>query len=165
MMWHILAFHLFQINPGHEMDTLHFKGKSRGSKSTRSFGWKPKNQGNFLAWRAWDKLCHPRSLSGLSFKKAKEINNALIAKLAWMIVSKRDSLCMDILRAKYKVKQDWLQTDPHRNASPIWKAIKQAKKVIVKGACYIIGDGTSIICGKILGSCGYKASFPVIKKG
>ena len=41
-----------------------------------------------------------------------------------MIVSNRDSLCMDILRAKYKVKQDWLQTDPPRNASPIWKAIK-----------------------------------------
>ena len=61
-----------------------------------------------------------------------------------MIVSNRDSLCMDILRAKYKVKQDWLQTDPPRNAFPIWKAIKQAKKVIVKGACYIIGDGSSI---------------------
>ena len=84
-MWHILAFHLFQINPGHEMDTLHFKGKWRGSKSTRRFGWKPKNQGHFLAWRAWDKLCHPRSLGGLSLKKAKEINNALIAKLdVWL---------------------------------------------------------------------------------
>ena len=81
MMWHILAFHLFQINPGHEMDTLHFKGKWRGSKSTRRFGWKPKSQGHFLTWRAWDKLCHPRSLGGLGLKKAKEINNALIAKL------------------------------------------------------------------------------------
>ena len=36
-MWHILAFHLFQINPGHEMDTLHFKVKWGGSKSNEAW--------------------------------------------------------------------------------------------------------------------------------
>ncbi|KAL0000486.1 hypothetical protein SO802_014267 [Lithocarpus litseifolius] len=61
-----------------------------------------------------------------------------------MIASKRDSLCMQILRAKYKVKHDWLRSDPPKSASPIWRAIENAKKIIVKGACYLIGDGTSI---------------------
>lgn len=51
---------------------------------------------------------------------------------------------MNILRAKYKTSEYWLHSDPPKSAFPIWKAIKNAKKVIVKGACYTIGDGTSI---------------------
>ena len=74
---------------------------------TRRFWWKPKQkEGRFLAWKAWDSLCCPRKNGGLGFKKAKNINSALLAKLSWMIASKRDSLCMRILRAKYKVKDD-----------------------------------------------------------
>ena len=61
-----------------------------------------------------------------------------------MIASKRDSHCMSILRAKYKIKQDWLHKDPPKSASPVWKAIKGVKNIIDKGACYLIGDGASI---------------------
>ena len=69
---------------------------------------------------------------------------ALIAKLAWMIASKRDSLCMRLLRSKYKLRQHWLQKDPVKNGSPIRKAIEKAKSLVAKGACYLVGDGNSI---------------------
>ena len=72
------------------------------------------------------------------------MNKALLAKLAWMIALKRDSLCMRILRAKYKVRNDWLQKNLPKRASSVWKAIEGAKKLIVKGPCYLIGDGTSV---------------------
>ena len=73
---------------------------------TRRFWWQPKaNEGCYLAWKSWDKLCHPRMAGGLGFKKHKDINSALLAKLAWMIVSNRDSLRMQVLKAKYKIKQ------------------------------------------------------------
>ena len=112
---------------------------------TRRFWWTPKNQeGNFLAWRSWDKFCFPKKQGGLGFRKFKEVNNALLAKQAWMIASKIDSLCMSILRAKYKISKNWLYADSSKRASPIWKAIEQAKNVVVKGACYIIEDGTTI---------------------
>ena len=103
---------------------------------SKRFWWNPKKpKGNFLAWRLWDKICYPKSQGGLGFKKAKDINNALLAKLAWMIASKRDSLCMNILRSNYKFSKDWLHFEPLKRASPIWKAIEHAKKIIVKGAC------------------------------
>ena len=57
------------------------------------------------------------------------------------VASKRDSLCMMILRAKYKVKNDWLRSEASKRASPIWKAIESTKGIISKGACYLIGDG------------------------
>lgn len=73
---------------------------------------KGKKKGRYLAWKAWDNLCHPKSVRGLGFKKAKEVNSTLLAKLAWMVCSGKRSICMDILHAKYKVGNDWLQADP-----------------------------------------------------
>ena len=111
----------------------------------RRFWWKPKEvDGKFLAWKAWDKLCLPKSKDGLRFKKAKDTNDALLAKLAWPVASKRDSLCIEILRSKYKVRQDWHHKPPPKSASPIWRAIEGAKSIIVKGACYLMGDGASV---------------------
>ena len=73
----------------------------------RRFWWNPnKHEGRFLTWKSWDSLYCPSSDGGLSFKKSKSLNSALLEKLAWMMASKRDSLCMRILRAKYKVKED-----------------------------------------------------------
>ena len=37
-----------------------------------------------------DNLCLPRKEGGLSFKKNKEFNRALVAKLSWMVASKRE---------------------------------------------------------------------------
>ena len=94
--------------------------------------------------KAWDKLCLPKGKGGIGFKKAKDTDRALLAKLAWMVASKRDSLCMMILRAKYKVRHDWLYKEPAKATSPIWKAIEGVKNIIVRGSCYLIGNGADI---------------------
>ena len=112
---------------------------------TRRFWWKQKEkEGKFLAQKSQDKLCIPKATGGHGFKKFKDIKNALLAKLAWMVASKRDSLYVQILQAKYKVDHSWLRFDPPKSASPIWKAIDKAKSIIIKEACYTIGDGASI---------------------
>ena len=72
------------------------------------------------------------------------MNLALIAKFAWFVASDRQSLCMDVLRSKYKVKSGWLTADLVAIASPTWRAIEEAKKLVTKGGCFIIGDGKSI---------------------
>jgi hypothetical protein len=54
---------------------------------TRRFWWNPKNpSGRFLAWKSWDALCLPKKDGGLGFRKNKNFNKALLAKLAWMVV-------------------------------------------------------------------------------
>jgi len=94
-------------------------------------------------------LCCPKSAGGLGFKKSKEVNSALIAKLAWMVCSGKESICMDLLRAKYKVISDWLRAEPPKISSTTWRAIEGAKKLVGKGASYLLGDGRSIdICFK-----------------
>ena len=36
----------------------------------------------FIAWKWWSKLCQPKCVGGLGFKKTREVNKALLAKLA-----------------------------------------------------------------------------------
>lgn len=67
------------------------------------------------------------------------MNLALIAKFAWFVASDRQSLCMDVLRSKYKVNNGWFTTDPVAATSLTWRAIKEAKKLVAKGACFLIG--------------------------
>ena len=111
----------------------------------RRFWWNSKNSnGKYLAWRSWDHLCLPKGAGGLGFKKSKDFNTALIAKLVWMVASKRDSLCMAMLRSKYKVRVDCLRRKPVKWATLIWRAIEKTKNVIEKGACFLVGDGCSI---------------------
>ena len=64
---------------------------------------KKKESRRFLPWKAWDNLCQPKKLWG--FNQSKKYNVALLEKLTWM-VSKRDNLCMQASRSKYKVRHD-----------------------------------------------------------
>jgi hypothetical protein len=57
--------------------------------TTRRFWWNPKKlNGSYLAWKSWEVFCLPK---------------ALLAKLTWLIASKKKSLCLDALRSKCKV--------------------------------------------------------------
>jgi ribonuclease HI len=117
--------------------------------SIRRFWWNPNREsGKFLAWKAWDGLYVPKALGGLGFRCAKQFNTALLAKLTWMIVSGRESPCMNALRSKYKVVEDWINREPLKNSSHTWRVIERLKPIIWKGACFIIGDGKKVDCWK-----------------
>ena len=51
-------------------------------------------------------------------KKTRGVNEALLSKFAWMVASGKQSLCMEVLRSKYKVKEDWLKAEPSKCNSP-----------------------------------------------
>ncbi|KAK9990862.1 hypothetical protein SO802_025847 [Lithocarpus litseifolius] len=63
-----------QSLPTYTMSTFNVPNKvcDKLDSFTRRFWWKPKEQeGRFIAWRAWDKLCIPKSAGGLGSKKPK----------------------------------------------------------------------------------------------
>ncbi|XP_075670141.1 putative mitochondrial protein AtMg00310 [Castanea sativa] len=111
---------------------------------SRRFWWKPKEkEGRCIAWKGWNKLCQPRCVGGLGFKKTREVNEALLAKFAWMAASSKQSLYMEVLRSKYN-KEDWLRSEPSKSATPTWRTIERTNNLIEKGACFLLGDGKSI---------------------
>jgi hypothetical protein len=71
---------------------------------TRIFWWNPKNaNGHYLAFKSWSRLCQSKEEGGSGLRRNKDFNAALLSKLAWMVASNWDSVCMRLLRSKYKV--------------------------------------------------------------
>ncbi len=87
----------------------------------------------------------PLSEGGLGFRTFESFNEAMIAKLAWWVLSNRDSFCVTVLRAKYKVRNKWLTARPAKNASFSWKGIEGARSLIKLGACKLVGSGDNIL--------------------
>ena len=91
-------------------------------------------------WKAWEQLCFLRIHGGLGFRTTTKSNEAFIAKLTWLVASKRISLCLVSLKSKYKVKDDSLRANSCKYASNTWKAVERMKSLINKGACFLVGD-------------------------
>lgn len=117
--------------------------------SARRFWWNPKKtSGRFVSWKSWDKLCLPKLFGGLGFRQAKLLNDALLAKFTWFVISNKESPCFNALRSKYKVRGGWMHREPFKNALSTWRAIERLRPVIKQEACFIVGDGSNIDCWK-----------------
>jgi hypothetical protein len=69
----------------------------------------------------------------------------MIAKLARWVLSGRDSFCVKVLKAKYHVGSNWLDSPPLKSASFVWRGIEGAKSLLARGACKLVGFGDSIL--------------------
>ena len=114
-------------------------------KQKRRFWWKGDMSSNmFKAWKDWRYLCNPKCEGGLGFREFKAFNQALIAKLGWLVVLGHESLCTKMLKAKYKVRGGWLNGGKAQHASQIWRGIEKSRAVLKKGACFVIGNGQNV---------------------
>ena len=93
----------------------------------RKFWWNPSKDGNsFFTPLAWTSLCKPLCDGGLGFHSFQTANEVFIVKLAWWVLSNRDSFCVRILRAKYKVGFKWLNSNPVPSDSFSWKGVEKS---------------------------------------
>ena len=137
-----------QSIPNYTMSTflLPRKINDRLDAVVRRFWWKPKEDSNkFYSPMAWDDLCRLKDEDGLGFKKFAKMNQALVSKLGWWILSKKNCFCVKQLAAKYKVRADWLRAPKASNASWVWKSIERVKNIIKLGACKVVGSGNTIL--------------------
>ena len=93
---------------------------------------------------AWDHLCQPKNQGGLGFKHLHDFNQAMLSKAVWHFLMDKDSLCVQAIKAKYRVGRNWLWEDPPKRASWPWKSINNAKSIILNGAYKLVSNGESI---------------------
>ena len=94
---------------------------------------------------AWDHLCQPKNQGGLGFRHLHDFNQAMLSKTVRRFFVYKDSLCVQAIKAKYKVGRNWLWEDPPKRASWAWKSINNAKSIILNGACKLVSNGESIM--------------------
>ncbi|KAM6590718.1 hypothetical protein CsatA_013323 [Cannabis sativa] len=107
----------------------------------RDFWWGFEKGNHGLYLKAWDKLCLPKSMGGLGFRKTKEMNLAFLAKWGWNLLTGSQSLCCKILEAKYLKGKDFLDCKFKDSDSWFWKNVVKASAILRKGACKRVADG------------------------
>ena len=95
-----------QSTPAFTMSYFQLTKKMCGNLSSISsnFWWGEANGQNRVHWIAWDKMCRRKYEGGLGFHDPEVFNQAMLAKQAWRFLQVPDSLCAQVLKARYFVE-------------------------------------------------------------
>lgn len=63
----------------------------------RGFYWGAEKGKRKVHWRAWDDLMQSKSKGGAGFRDFCIFNQALLARQAWRLISKPNSICAQVL--------------------------------------------------------------------
>jgi len=65
------------------------------------YWWSQRDKTNKIHWVSWEMLTKSKSKGGMGFRDLYIFNLAMLAKQAWRILLFPETLCAQILRAKY----------------------------------------------------------------
>ncbi|KAA3481168.1 reverse transcriptase [Gossypium australe] len=108
------------------------------------FWWTSNKTLRGIHWSCWDKLCLPKSASGMGFKNLFLFNKALLAKQVWRIITHPHCLLARVLKARYFPFIDVLNANVGSYPSFTWRSICNAREVIAEGMVWRVGSGAQI---------------------
>ncbi|KAH7533562.1 hypothetical protein FEM48_Zijuj04G0144400 [Ziziphus jujuba var. spinosa] len=132
-----------QAGPVYTMSTFKIPNSLCNEMDTaiRRFWWGAKEGSkHYLALKSWNLLCQPKALGGLGFRKFKDFNLALLAKLGWKLAKGEESLWTQIIRAKYLRNKSFFGCKFKAGNSYVWKSLLCSKEIVRKGSCFKIGN-------------------------
>jgi hypothetical protein len=92
-------------------------------KHARAFWWGGDSGKRKTQWIPGEVLVKPKSYGGLGFRGMWLFNQALLAHQTMRLITYPDSLCAQVLKAKYFTQGNLLDMAPAGEASPTWRAI------------------------------------------
>jgi hypothetical protein len=112
------------------------------SQVIRNFWWGDEHDRRRVHWMSWEKMVRPKSQGGIGFRDLRVFNQALLARQAWRLIQKPDSLCARLLRAKYYPSSNLLDTAFVQNTSQSWQGVMHGLDLLKCGAIWRIGSGS-----------------------
>ena len=108
------------------------------------YWWGDDDNHKRIHWAAWWKICIPKSKGGLGFRDLHSFNLALLAKQVWRLLENPESLCAQVLRAKYYPDGKLLDAKMKSGCSFTWQSICAGINTFKRGAIWRIGDGSQV---------------------
>ena len=87
-----------------------------------STGGVSKTKNNKIHWLSWDKLTRPKKKGGLEFKDLHLFDMTMLCRQAWRLLTNPDTLCGQVLKAKYFTQSDILSCRPYDVRSILYRA-------------------------------------------
>ena len=85
----------------------------------------------------------PKCEGGMGFRDLHCFNQAMLAKQCWRLLSDPESLCAQVLRAKYYPDGDLINAVVKKGSSFTWQSIMSSLKTFRRGCLWRIGDGAT----------------------
>lgn len=90
----------------------------------------------------WDMLTKRKRDGGVNLKPAREMNWAMLAKMAWRVLTSRGEVWSEVLKAKYGVKEsEGAYFKERHGESFVWKGVVRGAELLRRGLKWQIGDG------------------------
>ncbi|XP_074310070.1 putative mitochondrial protein AtMg00310 [Silene latifolia] len=80
-------------------------------------------------------------MGGLGFRDFHKMNQALLGKQAWRLLTSQNCLWARLMQSKYYQGKSFLEAEMGGNPSYTWRGILGAREVILKGLRRRIGYG------------------------
>ena len=109
----------------------------------RKFWWGSKEGKRKPHWVSWETMTKPKGMSGLGFKDFELFNLAMLAKQAWRLLQKPNSLSARLLKSIYYPNVDILQASLGGHPSQIWRSIIEGRDVLKQGLIRRVGNGAT----------------------
>ncbi|GAU24016.1 hypothetical protein TSUD_328180 [Trifolium subterraneum] len=109
-----------------------------------SFWWGGGANNKGIQWLSWDKMTSPKALGGLGFRDLHSFNLEMIAKQGWNIMTKPDTLVAKLYKARYFPNSSFFDSQIGHNPSYAWRGIWKARKILMNGCRWSIGNGANI---------------------
>ena len=109
------------------------------------------NKDNKVHWLAWDKLTLPKNKGGLGFRDLYLFNLAMLARQAWRLLISPNTLCGQVLKAKYFPNGSLLQCEARDGISYTWRSILKGVDLLKEGIICGLAMASQLTSGRIHG--------------
>ena len=97
-----------------------------------------------MHWISWDKLTRSKAQGGLGFRDMHSFNLAMLSRQIWRLIQNPESLCAQILKARYFPHTHVLEAVPKDGISYSWRSLLHGLQLFKEGYLWRIGDGTQV---------------------
>jgi hypothetical protein len=91
-----------------------------------------------------NKLTKSKKDGGLGFRDLYGFNLSMLAKQAWRLLVTPESLCAQVLKAKYYPHSSILEAEPRGGMSYSFRSILKGVNLMKEGIVWRIGDGSMV---------------------
>lgn len=114
-------------------------------KAVRCCIWRGQGGKRDVHLLKWETLLKPKEQGGANIKSAREMNWALLAKLAWRIMAGDGEIWSNVIRAKYGVKEsDGAHFRGRQRASQVWKGAIWGAELLRQGMVWEVSNGETV---------------------
>jgi hypothetical protein len=114
------------------------------AKMICNYWWSQNEEENRAHWISWEQMMKPKEDGGLGFRDLYSFNMAMLSRQSWRLLQAPDSLCSQVLRAKYFPDGNLLKASPVPGMSYVWRSILKGLEVLKQGLIWRVGDGQNI---------------------